>query len=121
MVTGNSWLKWGQLERLSMKTWLHSLVAASLRMRGSYECMESGSLDVWLRNRAVAVEALDRPTRFKSVWDLPEGSPFCIMSFFFTLFTETSTLEISFWTVNLSHGWQSGSLGGVDGCKWEGR
>ena len=62
----------------------------------AYECMENGSLDVWLRNRAVAVEALDRPTRFKSVWDLPEGSPFCIMSFFFTLFTETSTLVIFF-------------------------
>ncbi|KAK9289016.1 hypothetical protein L1049_017487 [Liquidambar formosana] len=30
-----------------------------------YEYMENGSLDVWLRNRADAVEALDWPTRFK--------------------------------------------------------
>ena len=31
----------------------------------AYECMENGSLDVWLRNRAVVVEALDWPTSFK--------------------------------------------------------
>ncbi|KAJ8425520.1 hypothetical protein Cgig2_019247 [Carnegiea gigantea] len=30
-----------------------------------YEYMENGSLDVWLRNRADAVEILDWPTRFK--------------------------------------------------------
>ena len=30
-----------------------------------YEYMENGSLDVWLRNRADAVEALDWPTRLK--------------------------------------------------------
>ncbi|KAL6342716.1 hypothetical protein AAG906_013122 [Vitis piasezkii] len=30
-----------------------------------YECMENGSLDVWLRNRTDAVEAMDWPTRFK--------------------------------------------------------
>lgn len=30
-----------------------------------YEYMENGSLDVWLRNRADAVESLDWPTRFK--------------------------------------------------------
>ncbi|PSR96929.1 Leucine-rich repeat receptor protein kinase [Actinidia chinensis var. chinensis] len=41
-----------------------------------YEYMENGSLDVWLRNRADAVEALDWPTRFKICLDSARGLAF---------------------------------------------
>ncbi|KAF5185269.1 Leucine-rich repeat receptor protein kinase msp1 [Thalictrum thalictroides] len=37
-----------------------------------YEYMENGSLDMWLRNRADAVETLDWPVRF-NIWRAPTG------------------------------------------------
>ena len=48
----------------------------------AYECMENGSLDVWLRNRAVAVEALDWPTRFKICLGSARGLAFLRHDFF---------------------------------------
>ncbi|KAL6342712.1 hypothetical protein AAG906_013118 [Vitis piasezkii] len=48
----------------------------------AYECMENGSPDVWLRNRAVAVEALDWPTRFKICLGSARGLAFLRHDFF---------------------------------------
>ncbi|RVW58921.1 Leucine-rich repeat receptor protein kinase MSP1 [Vitis vinifera] len=87
----------------------------------AYECMENGSLDVWLRNRAVAVEALDWPTRFKICLGSARGLAFLRHDFFLHIIHRDINPSNIFLTVNLSHGWQSGWLGGVDGCKWEGR